>query len=302
MDDNVFFFDLEWVLRLTSHAEVTPASGPCGEHPDGGCPGSLLWVSDDTGVYLESNGLPPAEFGPGISPKIYAQGWEPGSGRQDPDHPFDGGFFSPLHLQFHAETATAFVQRMRTSGCQYMYLRLIDEDAVDIGFTTTAELPPQHPLSPEEIAQRRQKLIEDMRALVADGKFAVMNIHPDEQLPASMLYTVGLTAAGHPELVIVGLAIDAAHHILNSLGSQIRPGEQTLAHGQILTDVIDDYDLHVIDADGPIPTRLIPGMAYEIFGHRNVRLQQIVWPDTFHQLPWDNKFDHKLIQPVIGRP
>ncbi|GAA1616177.1 hypothetical protein GCM10009679_20610 [Saccharothrix algeriensis] len=302
MDDNVFFFDLEWVLRLASHAAVTPSSGPCNEHPDGECPGSLLWVSDDTGVYLESNGLPAAEFGPGTSSLIYARGWEPGGEHQDPDSPFDGGFVSPLHLRSATEPATALLKRMRASGFRFMYLRLPDDDVIEVGFAESAELHPQRPVTAEEVARRRQTLIENMRATADGGKFTIMNIHADSELPTSMLYTVGLTAAGQPELLTVGLAVDVAHHILNDLGESIRAGERRLHHAQVLTDVLDGFDVCVIEADMHLPGRLVPGMAYEVFGRRNVRLQQIVWPDALHQFPWDSGFDSGLVQPVIGRP
>ncbi|MEU8075995.1 DUF4262 domain-containing protein [Catellatospora citrea] len=301
MDDQPFFFDLDWVIRLASHAEATPDSGPCAEHPDGGCPGSLLWVSDETGVYLESNGLPAAEFGPGTSTRVYAHGWEPGSGRQDPDKPFEGGFVSSLHLQNGEEQATTLLERMRAGGARYMCLEVHGEDAIDIAFTSHTG-PVRHPLSPQEAEQPCQKIIAQCRAAIAEGRFVVQQVHPDDKLPTTMVYTVGLTAAGQPELLIVGLAADVAHEVLSRIGSQIRTGQRQLSHGQVLTDAIEGYDMRVVQAEPPIPARLLPGVAYAVFGAPNVRLQQLAWPDKLHRYPWDRNFDRALVQPVIGRP
>lgn len=98
-------------------------------------------------------------------------------------------------------------------------------------------------------------------------------------------YTVGLTAMGHPELLVHGLRASASAPLLNHLGDRIAAG-QSFHHMQALpcegTDaqiafvrVLDTSDLVVV------------GQVYP-----EVDALQVVWQDWGKRFPWDPGYNH----------
>ncbi|GIF75669.1 DUF4262 domain-containing protein [Asanoa siamensis] len=107
---------------------------------------------------------------------------------------------------------------------------------------------------------------------------------------APFAYTVGLTAAGLPELIVCGLPADIAGHLLNtaahrSLGAELRPGEAL--------DEIASVPLRVVDAPtAPVTT------AHRLYPDRTVRALQLVWPDLHGHYPGDDRWSLGDAQPV----
>ncbi len=109
--------------------------------------------------------------------------------------------------------------------------------------------------------------------------WAVRNVTDAD--PAKCLsYTVGLTAHGHPEVVMTGLPPDVGTAFLNIVGEivvhegrRLQPGEPTteLADGPAMPvlEVLDKKDLTAVAA---------------IYG--DVSALQIVWTDSKGRLPW----------------
>lgn len=98
-------------------------------------------------------------------------------------------------------------------------------------------------------------------------------------------YTVGLTAMGHPELLVHGLRGRDSGPLLNDLGERIKVGE-SFHHGQVLTcehgearlalaQVVDHSDLVVV------------GQVYP-----EVDALQVVWQDWSKRFPWDPGYNH----------
>lgn len=114
-------------------------------------------------------------------------------------------------------------------------------------------------------------------------------------------YTIGLTGSGHPELTVAGLDHRTMTRILNK--TAIRATLSPLHHGQTLRGVLDDgYDVLIVD--GPIPAAqkapLRPAMAMNYYGRDNVRVQQVVWPDAQHRMPWQDGYDvPDTLQPLL---
>ncbi|MFJ6199129.1 DUF4262 domain-containing protein [Micromonospora sp. NPDC092111] len=143
---------------------------------------------------------------------------------------------------------------------------------------------------------RRQSLIIDQVG------WAVTLVPPDpDDSTAAFAYTVGLTAHDHPELLIAGLDPAIAQQLLNDLAARVYDRAERFTHGQRISDLIAGYDATIVA--GPATEQLRPGAALARYGLRQVRLQQIVWPDQAGRLPWDDGYAYpKATQPVIAHP
>ena len=132
--------------------------------------------------------------------------------------------------------------------------------------------------------------------------WAVTAVLPTPDDPgAPFAYTVGLTAHGHPELIIAGLDPLIAQALLGDLAGRVYDTAARFTHGQRVTDLLAGYDAVILD--GPGTEDLHPGTAYARYGRDRVRLQQIVWPDKHGRFPWENGYVYPPhVQPLIGRP
>ncbi len=112
----------------------------------------------------------------------------------------------------------------------------------------------------------------------------------DDDPCAPFVYTVGLTVAGLPELIIAGLPDQTAGWLLNtaakrSLGVEIKAG-----------DVIDDIatvPFRVIDA----PSAEV-NLARHLYGLSRVTALQLVWPDDKGHYPGDPGWSLGDAQPL----
>lgn len=129
--------------------------------------------------------------------------------------------------------------------------------------------------------------------LIAEHGWMVQGVFPTEHdREAPFAYTVGLTVAGLPELVISGLPADIAQQLLNAaakqtLGSELRPG-QTLAG-------IASVDFRIVDA----PAAEV-NMARHLYPDKTVRALQLVWPDEGGAYPGDSAWSLDGAQPVYA--
>jgi hypothetical protein len=107
-------------------------------------------------------------------------------------------------------------------------------------------------------------------------------------------YTVGLTEAGLPELVITGLPHhDLAAELLNTaarlhLADEIRAGREVTEAATVA--------LRAVDAPGTIA-----GPAFALYGRR-VRFVQLVWPDQGGAYPGDDGWALGDAQPLFTEP
>lgn len=95
-------------------------------------------------------------------------------------------------------------------------------------------------------------------------------------------YTVGLTAHGHPELIVFGLPPDISRPVLQDLAADLIAGRRSLTAGQSADDIIDGHRVLLVpvsepDRHLPVAAQLHPG---------NLRALQLVWPDRHERWPW----------------
>ena len=108
-------------------------------------------------------------------------------------------------------------------------------------------------------------------------------------------YTVGLTAAGRPELVVTGMSEHRAMHLLNDVAAHVlqagalAAGEQLALEGGPLIEVVELTE----------PTAHL-FVAVELYG-TGIRAQQLVHSDDRGHWPWDVGYRGvRGGQPVLG--
>jgi hypothetical protein len=145
--------------------------------------------------------------------------------------------------------------------------------------------------------RRQQQIIDDVG-------WAVTHVVPTDGDPDTTIpfaYTVGLTAHGYPELLIAGLPPEVAHDLLNDLAGRVYDKAEQFGHGQRISDLIAGYDAAIVQ--GPATEQLNPGAAFARYGKDQIRLQQVVWPDTVGRFPWEPSYAFAPhIQPLLARP
>ncbi|MGC4885758.1 DUF4262 domain-containing protein [Micromonospora sp. DT227] len=147
----------------------------------------------------------------------------------------------------------------------------------------------------EEFLRRQSEIIDRVG-------WAVTLVHPDADDAGDstpFAYTVGLTAHGHPELLIAGLDPATAQQLLNDLATRVYDRAERFSDGQRVGDLIAGHDAVIID--GTATDQLYPGAAIARYDQQ-VRLQQILWPDPQGHLPGEAGYAYPpSVQPVIRR-
>lgn len=134
-----------------------------------------------------------------------------------------------------------------------------------------------------------------MNELMVRHGWAVQGVERDRDKPP-WAYTVGLTEAGLPELVVTGMQVDDACDLLNDVAQHVvhaeppAPGERIPLVGGPLLEVV-----RVTTPDAHLHT------AVALFGSR-VSALQLVWADDRGHWPWQPGFRGlRGGQPVLGR-
>lgn len=115
-------------------------------------------------------------------------------------------------------------------------------------------------------------------------------------------YTVGLTAKGHPEVILLGLGPDSAKAILNDTAELLKEGR---------VQVGEPFELQ----PGGAPLMLLPVKPAEVTGEwfnvarayyrtDDLRALQLVFSDPNHRFPWnpDVQEAYKTQQPLLCDP
>jgi hypothetical protein len=145
---------------------------------------------------------------------------------------------------------------------------------------------------------QRDQYAAHIRELIAEHGWALQGVeHTATEPPFN--YTVGLTEAGLPELILVGLSLQIGGLILNKLAKQslteaLEVGRRyDLANGdQILTCLI-----------GPVSRAnrraYLRAAAYH-YGQHRVSALQVFWPSEHGGFPGESEWDLGEIQPVLA--
>lgn len=130
------------------------------------------------------------------------------------------------------------------------------------------------------LEDRRAAYDLQSQATIAEHGWMIQGVFPTEHYPGvEFAYTVGLAAAGLPELVISGLPLNLVGTLLNdaaqhTLTTELHPGD-------------------VLDGIASVPFRVIDAPAAEVnlsrrfYGADKVRALQLLWPDDQGNYPGD---------------
>lgn len=138
--------------------------------------------------------------------------------------------------------------------------------------------------------------LEDLRAKIDAFGWAVRNVSDAD--PAMCLsYTVGLTARGHPEVVMTGLPAQVGTAFLNIVGGIVVREGGRFAAGEATTELADGPPMPVIavlDTSGLTAVEALYGQ---------VQALQIVWTDSVGHFPWEPGYANPPgSQPLLGSP
>ncbi|WP_338892125.1 DUF4262 domain-containing protein [Rhodococcus sovatensis] len=120
--------------------------------------------------------------------------------------------------------------------------------------------------------------------------------HLEDIVPA-FCYTVGLTAHGHPELILTGRSAGESASVLNVLARRILFGCVRFEAGTECS--AGGFELSFVDVAESEDWLL---MACRIYSGDNVSAVQAVWRDSDGNLPWEGDFPSSIVQPVLGPP
>lgn len=117
-------------------------------------------------------------------------------------------------------------------------------------------------------------------ATIAEHGWMIQGVFPTEADPGvEFAYTVGLTVAGLPELVISGLPLELAGTLLNdaarhSMGSEVKPGD-------VLNNIASVPFKVIAAPKAPV------NLARHLYSPDTVLALQLVWPDDQGSYPGD---------------
>lgn len=151
---------------------------------------------------------------------------------------------------------------------------------------------------PFELAVRRLAYERHARELIAEHGWMVQAVFGDEAGRPDFAYTVGLTAAGKPELIIFGLSAEPATYILNDAARRVADGEPGWEHGRLVPQLLKGgYDPLLVAVDDLEDLAL----ARRFYPDTQVRgALQLVYPDADHRWPWQpGSPNHRM--PILGQ-
>jgi hypothetical protein len=133
-----------------------------------------------------------------------------------------------------------------------------------------------------------------VRSIIAATGWAVQSVERERMRPP-WAYTVGMTEAGKPELLVTGLPITRASRLLNDVGCHLlhsdapAAGEQVRLVGGPLIEIVE---VEVPDAHLQV--------AVALYGEK-IRALQVVHADGRGRWPWDVGYlGVRGGQPVLG--
>jgi hypothetical protein len=139
-----------------------------------------------------------------------------------------------------------------------------------------------------------QAYLHHIRHLITRHGWAVQYVG-GERNRAPYAYTVGLTAAGLPELVVTGLRPERATSLLNGVAGDLLATDPPVPGSTIA--LAGGGEVEVVRLPHPEEHLYV---ALDMYGPR-VEAVQLVWADDRGRLPWHPVFrSNRGGQPVLG--
>lgn len=126
-----------------------------------------------------------------------------------------------------------------------------------------------------------QEYLSKVKAVVAEHGWAVQGVGSEP----SVAYTVGLAKKSVPEIMLMGLPMEVAHAILNTVARQLTGGTLSLKEGVNIDGVFEGFpaqfrELTFVESDRHMPVACI------VAGY-TVPAWQLLWPDENGRFPGD---------------
>src|SRR4051794_34867798 len=148
--------------------------------------------------------------------------------------------------------------------------------------------------APRAAEQDDAQVLADLRRVIDRFGWAVLHGGGSPGEPRYS-HTAGLTAFGHPEVIVVGLPFEAGEKYLNLAGEAVRAGAR-FSPG-VVTTALTDADSPVVFLQVEDTTRL--SVVEQFYG--SVDALQLVWPDSTGKLPWEEGHRNpSTAQPLLG--
>jgi hypothetical protein len=147
------------------------------------------------------------------------------------------------------------------------------------------------------MTEAEDPVLAELHRLIDEHGWATRHVGAGTETgQAAFSYTVGLTAMGHPEVIVTGLPFDHAQTFLNNIGSDVRDGKQ-FRPGFATEDLTGPGTpvvfIAVEDTSGLTAVDQVYG---------SVPAVQMVWPDSAGHLPWVPGYRNQPdAQPLLGR-
>jgi uncharacterized protein DUF4262 len=147
---------------------------------------------------------------------------------------------------------------------------------------------------PQPDEQDETQVLRDLRRVIDRFGWAVLHGGGSPGDPRYS-HTAGLTAFGHPEVIVVGLPFEAGEKYLNLVGEAVRAGARFTAGAA--TTTLTDADSPVVFLSVEDTGRL--ATVEPLYG--SVEVLQLVWPDSTGKLPWEEGHRNPPhAQPLLG--
>ena len=125
--------------------------------------------------------------------------------------------------------------------------------------------------------------LDELRGLITEHGWAVRNVS-DADPARCVSYTVGLSAHGHPEVVMTGLPPNVGTAFLNIVGEIVVREHGHFDAGTTTTELADGPPMPVLAVTDKSDLTAVEA----IYG--DVPALQIIWTDSAGHLPWDQGY------------
>lgn len=158
-------------------------------------------------------------------------------------------------------------------------------------------------ITPEELARRRKAFDRQVDDTIARVGWVVMAVGSSDTTPA-FAYTVGLSQANLPELVIVGnLAPGTLGNIINPIAQKMFIDKEAIKVGPATSGFVlktnEELRLEVrvvIDRKRALQNYVI--QAADLYGP-GVDVMQVIWGDDKNVLPTEPGYNLEMVQPLL---
>lgn len=124
---------------------------------------------------------------------------------------------------------------------------------------------------------------------------------PEDNLGPSVGYSIGFYHTfEHPEIIIIGLELDALHYLINRIGDSIRLGT-IFQSGQFYSNLIEGVDCYFTSVDSVFYKEYV-SYAETYYKGANFPILQCIYPTLSGIYPWQNEWPVELknVQPILG--